>query len=242
MNETFDPITLIMIAAAVVVFFKLRSVLGQKTGHQEPFDPFKKRPEDNQEGSTVSGKNEADDDNVIQMPGSKTPHSEEEDDPVLEGIAKKDSKTASILEQIKTLDHSFSAGQFLDGAKAAYEMIVTGFAAGDKKSLKNLLSKEVFAGFSTAIDDRKKQGMEMTTQFIGIDETEIHKAELEGKKALITIRFVSELVSVIKDKSGKIIEGDETETQIITDIWTFERNMTSRDPNWRLVATDGDEV
>lgn len=240
MNETFDPVTLIMIAAAVVVFFKLRSILGQKTGHQEPLDPFS-RQSDDQKGQTPP--NSANDDNVIQMPGPKTSDDEkEENPPVWEGIAEKDSKIATTLETIRAHDHSFAAVQFLDGAKAAYEMIVTGFAGGDKKSLKNLLSKEVYSGFSTAIDDRKKQSLKMTTQFIGIDQAEICNAEMDGKKALITIRFVSELVSAVRDKSGKIVEGDATETQVITDIWTFERNLTSRDPNWRLVATDGDEA
>lgn len=242
MNETFDPVTLIMIAAAVVVFFKLRSVLGQKTGHQEPLDPFERQPDDQQDHTSLDNGNKANDDNVIQMPGTKASDEEQEDVPVWEGVAEKDSKIAKVLEEVHALDHSFAAVPFLDGAKAAYEMIVTGFAAGDKKSLKNLLSKEVFSGFSSAIDERKKQGMEMTTQFIGIDQAEIHDAELDSKSALITIRFVSELVSLVRDKSGKIVEGDATETQIITDIWTFERNLVSKDPNWRLVATDGDEA
>jgi len=242
MNETFDPVTLIMIAVAVVVFFKLRGVLGQKTGHQEPFDPFERRSEDNRDQPASDKKGEVNDDNVVQMPGTKASSQEQEEEPpVWEGVAKKDSKIATVLEQIRSLDHSFAASQFLDGAKAAYEMIVTGFAASDKKALKSLLSKEVLAGFTAAIDERKKQGMEMATQFIGIDQAELVNAELEGKKALMTIRFVSEMVSVVRDKSGEIIEGDATETQIITDIWTFERNMTSGDPNWRLVATDGDE-
>jgi len=251
MNETFDPVTLIMIAVAVVVFFKLRGVLGQKTGHQDPFDPFERRSDDSANQPDPAAKNDPDDDNVIQMPGTKHPGQEKgheqndqetQDVPVWEGVAEKDSKVATALEQIQSLDRSFAPSQFLDGAKAAYEMIVTGFASGDKKSLKNLLSKEVFGGFSTAIDERKKQGLEMTTQFIGIDQADIVNAELERKKALITIQFISELVSVVLDKSGKTIEGDPTETQIITDIWTFERTLSSRDPNWRLVATDGDEV
>jgi predicted lipid-binding transport protein (Tim44 family) len=245
MNETFDPVTLIMIAAAVVIFFKLRSVLGQKTGHQDPFDPFERRSDDGQRQSGDDDTAEVDNDNVIQMPGTKGDSAsgdEPEEKAIWEGVAKKGSNIVKKLEQIRSLDHSFAPQQFLDGAKAAYEMIVTGFAAGDKKSLKTLLSKDVYSGFASAIDDRKKHGMEMNTQFIGIDHAEIFNAELEGKKALITIRFVSELVSVVKDKSGKIVDGDVTETQNITDVWTFERNMSSRDPNWRLVATDGDEA
>ena len=245
MNETFDPITLIMIAAAVVVFFKLRSVLGQKTGHQEPLDPFRPRPGDKSGESASDDKPDIDDENVIQMPGTKSSQQDQEEpdqQPDWEGVADKDGKVIAVLEQIQSLDHGFAAKQFLDGAKAAYEMIVIGFAEADKKSLKSLLSKEVFAGFSAAIDDRKKQNLEMMTQFVGINEAEIVNAEIENKKALITIRFVSEMVSAVRDSSGKTVEGDPTEVQTITDVWTFERNLTSRDPNWRLVATDGEEA
>jgi len=243
MNDTFDPVTLIMIAAAVIVFFKLRSVLGQKTGHQDPFDPFEQPPAERKTQS--SDDNEADE-NVIQMPGSpQTAQTKKVEDvdqpPVWDGVAEKDSETAAGLNQIQALDNSFAAQKFLDGAKAAYEMIVTGFASGDKKQLKSLLSKEVYTGFASAIDDRKKQGLEMTTQFIGIDHADIVKARVESKNALVTIRFVSELVSVLMDKSGDIVEGDASDIQEITDVWTFERDLSSRDPNWRLVATDGDE-
>jgi len=254
MNQTFDPITLIMIAAAVFIFFRLRGVLGQKTGHQDPFDPFKKRTDDGENQAQdnaqdqVKGEENAepdsadqDDSNVIQMPGAKgLPEADKPD--VWEGVAAKGSKVAAGLKKIQDQDSDFSAGQFLDGARAAYEMIVTGFANGDKKSLKSLLSKEVYSGFAAAIDDRKKQGMEMTTQFIGIEQANIVKAQLENTKALLTIKFVSELVSVVKDKSGDVVEGDMAEIQEITDIWTFERKLSSRDPNWRLAATDGDDA
>ena len=245
MNETFDPVTLIMIAAAVVVFFKLRSVLGQKTGHQDPFDPFERKSDQQNPSSKDAPEIQDDDSNVIPMPGPEQRgkvDKEEADKPVWEGVAEKDSPTAAVLEKIKGYDHSFSVSAFLDGARAAYEMIVTGFAAGDKKSLKSLLSKEVYSGFAAAIDDRKKQGVEMTTQFIGIEQADMVNAELEGKKALLTIRFVSELVSVVRDKSGEVIDGDPSEVQVVTDVWTFQRDLSSRDPNWRLVATDGDEA
>ncbi len=249
MNETFDPVTLILIVAAVIVFFKLRGVLGQKTGHQDPFDPFEKPPQNSEQQSSRKdpGKDRAEDDdsNVIAMPGSKAPADPGKDTdipPVWEGVADKGSKIAATLEQIQQQEHGFSAAQFLDGAKAAYEMIVVGFANADKKSLKDLLSKEVYGGFSSAIDDRKKQGLTMTTQFIGIDHADIVNAIMENKKVFLTVRFVSELVSVVNDKGGKEVEGNASEVQVVTDIWTFERNLSSRDPNWRLVATDGDEA
>ena len=247
MNDTFDPVTLIMIAAAVIVFFKLRSILGQKTGHQDPFDPFERHRDESEKQPASRDNEEKDDSNVIPMPGTpKSPptgvHKDEEPTPIWEGVAEKDSALAAGLDQMQAQDHSFSAPKFLDGARAAYEMIVTGFAAGDKKSLKSLLSKQVYAGFAAAIDERKKQGLQMTTQFIGIDHADIVNAQMEKKNALLTIRFVSELVSVLKDKSGETVEGDASQVQEVTDVWTFERDLSSRDPNWRLVATDGDEA
>ena len=238
MNNTFDPITLLLIAAAVVVFFKLRGVLGQKTGHQEPFDPFQGK---NETKSNSSDEKTKEDTNVVQMPGTKPAGTRQAaDTPSIEGSTG-DAALDASLRKISNLDHQFDPESFIKGAKAAYEMIVTAFAQGDTKTLKDLLSKEVFSGFSSAIEERKAQGVEMTTQFIGIEDAKILKAELEGSNAFITVKIVSELVSVVHDKSGNVVEGDPTEVQEITDIWTFERNLSSKDPNWRLVATDGEE-
>jgi predicted lipid-binding transport protein (Tim44 family) len=237
MNETFDPITLIMIAAAVIVFFKLRGVLGQKTGHQDKFDPFE-QPKQSPKNASSSEKEE---DNVIQMPDRKKKF-EESDTSKETAVPENETAISRTLRKISQSDHSFEPDSFLEGAKGAYEMIVTAFADGNKKSLKSLLSKEVYGGFAAAIDNRKSQRVEMTTQFIGIDKADIVNAEIEGRKAFVTVRFVSELVSFVKDKSGAVVEGNETEIQEITDVWTFERGLGSRDPNWRLVATDDDET
>lgn len=233
MNETFDPITLILIAAAVVVFFKLRGVLGQKTGHQEQFDPFEKSPDE----ATSTNRSKEADDNVITMPTNKQAKDRSHDD-TGEDLPPKYSNLSEQIKKIRKLDENFDIEQFLTGAKAAYEMIVVGFAEADKAALKNLLSKEVFAGFAAAIDDRKKQGAEMTTQFIGIESTDISKIEMEGKRAIITVRFVAEMVSFVRDNKGNVIEGDENEIQEIRDVWSFERDLSSNDPNWLLVATD----
>lgn len=233
MNETFDPITLILIAAAVVVFFKLRGVLGQKTGHQEEFDPFEKAPDD---PAPTNRQNDTDD-NVITMP-TNTTGQERRQDKADEELPPEYSNLKKQIEQVRKLDENFDIDQFLTGAKSAYEMIVVGFANADKPALKNLLSKEVFAGFAAAIDDRKKRGAEMTTQFIGIETAEISNIEMEGNRAIITVGFVAEMVSFVRDKKGEVIEGDEHEIQEIRDVWSFERDLSSNDPNWLLVATD----
>ncbi len=243
MNDTFDPITLLIIAAAVIVFFKLRGVLGQRTGHDDPID----FPPPKQQNKRDIDEESSDDTNVIQMP-TKT-SAKQEVEPVELGLPAEEEvlspaniKFADVLTQIRALDNTFDPDTFVEGAKSAYEMIVTGFANGDKKALKSLLSKEVFSGFSSAIDQRKKEGAEMSTQFVGIDEADVVNIELENKRAFVTTRFVSELVSVVRNNAGKVIEGDATEVQKIIDTWTFERDLSSRDPNWRLVSTDGDDA
>ena len=236
MNEVLDPVNLFFIAVAVVIFFKLRSVLGTRTGHDRPIDPFGL---DNKK--TPASERENDDGNVIQMPppagADDVPPPGGHDSEDSEALTEQDAALARQFDEFKKLDPSFDAVTFLEGAKAAYEMIVDAFAQGDKKTLGPLLSKQVMSGFANAIDERRKQGQVMETRFVGIDDARITDATLDGKKGRITVRFVSELISVLRDKSGNILEGDDKEIQTIVDIWTFERKLDSKDPNWILVAT-----
>ena len=125
-----------------------------------------------------------------------------------------------------------------DSAKIAYEMVVTAFAQGDRQSLKNLLSRDVYEGFARAIDEREKAGNLLESRFVGIDKSEIVNADLKGKRASITVRFIAEFISATLNRAGEVIEGDNKQVREITDVWTFERDTASRDPNWKLVATD----
>ena len=127
---------------------------------------------------------------------------------------------------------------FLEGAKLAYEMIVEAFAKGDKPALKNLLSREVFDGFSKAIDSRTQAGEKLDFQFVGFDKVELATVALIEKRASIVVRFASEMISATFDKAGTLIDGNPKEVRDITDLWTFERDVTQRDPNWRVVATE----
>ena len=135
-------------------------------------------------------------------------------------------------------DRSFNADQFISGAKIAYEMIVTAFADGDRKSLKQLLSNEVYDGFVQAISAREARGEKIEFKFVGVDKAEITSAVVKGATAQVTVRFLSKLVSATHDKDGKVIDGDPTHVGDVTDIWTFAREIASRDPNWKLVATE----
>jgi predicted lipid-binding transport protein (Tim44 family) len=120
----------------------------------------------------------------------------------------------------------------------AYEMIVTAFAQGDRKMLKPLLSRDVYDGFSEAIAEREKANETLETQIVGIDKAEIIAANVQGRRASITIKFLSQMITVRRNSEGQVIEGNERGIQDITDVWTFDRDVTARDPNWRLVATE----
>jgi predicted lipid-binding transport protein (Tim44 family) len=117
-------------------------------------------------------------------------------------------------------------------------MIVQAFAAGDRPTLRNLLARDVLDGFLSAIDARDKAGNKLESRFVGIDKAEFAAADFKDRRASLTVKFVSELISATRNRAGDVIEGDPQEIREITDVWTFERDVTSRDPNWKLAATD----
>jgi predicted lipid-binding transport protein (Tim44 family) len=228
-----DIYSIIFLALAVFIFLRLRSVLGQRTGRERPpYDPYSTR-----DAVRPSG------DKVVALPGRNAeapPRPVEIEEPVerWKDIAEPGSTLAASLDAIAREDESFDAKHFLTGARTAYEMIVTAFAEGDRRALKNLLSREVYEGFDAAISEREKRGEKVETRFVSIDRADIIAAELRGRTAQITVRFVSKLVSVTRDRSGAVIEGNPDKVTEVTDVWTFARDLSSRDPNWKLVATE----
>jgi predicted lipid-binding transport protein (Tim44 family) len=155
------------------------------------------------------------------------------------GFAQPGSPVVRGLDDISAADGNFDVKQFVAGARAAYEMIVTAYATGDRRSLKGLLEREVFDGFDAVIRQREARGDTVETRFVSIDASELIGAQLRGKMAQITLRFVSQLVSVTRNRNDNVIEGSADSVTTVTDIWTFAREVTSRDPNWKLVATEG---
>jgi predicted lipid-binding transport protein (Tim44 family) len=234
MRDVFDIYTIIFLALAVFIFLRLRSVLGQRTGRERPpFDPYSARD------AVRTPSNE----NVVTLPGraaDKGPVSAQpEDSPDRwKGIAEPGSALASGLDAIVREDKNFDVAGFLAGARAAYEMIVTAYANGDRRQLKDLLGREVYEGFEAAIREREQRGEKIESRFVSIEAAEIIGAELRGKTTQITVRFVSQLVSVTRDRSGAVIDGNPDAVTTVTDVWTFARDITSRDPNWKLVATE----
>jgi predicted lipid-binding transport protein (Tim44 family) len=145
------------------------------------------------------------------------------------------------LRTIKDNDSSFDPKTFVDGAKMAYEMIVMAYADGDRKTLKNLLSKEVYDGFVHAIAEREQRNEKIQSSFVGIDKAEIVGAELKGSEAHVTLRIVSELISATRNGAGEVIDGDPETVAEVKDVWTFARDTRTRDPNWKLVATEAED-
>jgi predicted lipid-binding transport protein (Tim44 family) len=233
MDDVFDIYTIIFLALAVFIFLRLRSVLGQRTGRERPpYDPYSAPdPVRNSPG-----------DKVIPLPtrtAEPVRGAEAAEAPDRHaGIAPQGSPVARGLDAIMAADQSFDPKHFIAGARSAYEMIVTAYAEGDRKTLKNLLGREVYDGFEAVIREREGRGETAETRFVSIDTAEVTAAELRAKTAQITLRFVSQLVSSIRDRNGKVIDGNAEKVTSVTDVWTFARDIASRDPNWKLVGTE----
>ena len=229
-----DIYTIIFLALAVFIFLRLRNVLGQRTGNERP-------PYDRTARNVVQG---APDTNVVPMPGAvidQAPLAPAADvappSDRWKGLAEAGTRLAQGLDAIAAQDSSFDPRHFLSGVRSAYEMIVMAFANGDRRALKDLLSSEVYDSFEAAIKEREKQERKTETRFVSVDKAELVGAEARDRTAQLTVRFVSQMVSVTRDKTGAIVDGNPDKVADITDVWTFARDITSRDPNWKLVGT-----
>ena len=161
--------------------------------------------------------------------------------PAIDAVASPTSELNKGMRAIKDADPSFEPKSFVDGAKMAYEMIVMAYADGDRKTLKTLLSREVFDGFVAAISEREGRSEKIQSSFVGIDKADIVSAEMKGGEAHVTLRIVSELISATRNNAGEVIDGDPETVAEVKDVWTFARDTRSKDPNWKLVATEEEE-
>ncbi|MGN6767316.1 MAG: Tim44/TimA family putative adaptor protein [Rhizobiaceae bacterium] len=232
--EFFDIGTVLFLIAAVVIFYQLRSVLGRRTGNERPpFDPYSSKPAEKEAVAAPE--------NVVSLPRRRPGGAEAETNyAAIDAFAKPGTDLNKGLRAIRDADSSFEPKSFIDGAKMAYEMIVLAYADGDRKTLKNLLSREVYDGFITAIADRETRSEKVQSSFVGIDKADIISAEMKGTEACVTLRIVSELISATRDKAGEVIDGDPETVAEVRDVWTFSRDTRSSDPNWKLVATAED--
>ena len=207
---------LILAAVAVFLVMRLMSVLGTREG----FEPK----------SQAKPKNGPDHLTVID--GS--------DDPDIADFAEADSPTGRALAEMKRVERSFSVGDFVSGSRQAYEMILMAFEEGDLKLLESLLAPDIYESFSGVIHDREEKGLEVEATFIGVREITLKSArfDTDEKEGEITMRFVGEITSVVKDQSGNVVEGSASDIKRQTNVWTFARLMGTDNPNWLLVATD----
>ena len=240
MDGRIDLITLISLVVAIVAIWKLRSVLGQRTNTDETRIDQQLRARQERERQAAANQK------VVTLPRRTE-----------EGAAATAADQAAIAqaeERVKTFsadpaveqgllailraDGAFDPAHFMQGAKQAYEMIVTAFAEGNRKMLRDLLSKEVMEGFNAAITDRERRGEIIDQQFVGINKAEISQAELKNGVATVTVKFDSQLISATRNKAAEVIAGDPQKITDVTDFWSFARELDSRNPNWKLVATE----
>lgn len=227
-----DIIFLALVAGFLIL--RLRSVLGRRTGDEET----RRRRAEERYGVSRSDSPADERGNVIELPGrgQQAQPREELDLGSYEGTPQEDG-----IRAINARDPSFEPNGFLTGARAAFEMIVDAYARGDKEALQPLLADEVYQGFAGAIDQRAATGETMETRILGITKLEIREAVMRGDDALVTVLFQSEQLNMVLDADGNVIEGDEKHPTDVTDVWTFTRDVTSGDPNWKLVATTAPE-
>ena len=245
MNGQLDLITLISLIVAAVAILKLRSVLGQRSDEDDNrVERLKTRDRDLAKSKPANGTGE-----VINLPRRERDDQplQVQTEPVVDAstriaaYATTNPAVTSGLLEIAKFDPALDPDAFIRGAGSAYEMIVSAFADGNRKALKDLLARDVYDGFVSAIAERERTGEKIDQQFVGIKKADIVDAELRGGTAYLTVRFVSELITAKRDKSGTVIEGDPQKVLDVTDIWTFSRDVSSvkarANLNWRLEET-----
>jgi predicted lipid-binding transport protein (Tim44 family) len=217
MNGGGFPIDLVlfgMVAAFLVL--RLRSILGRRTGYERPPQPYQPA-QPNMAAPVIDAQAEP----VPPAPTRAVP------DPA--------SALGQTLARMPAIDRNFTPAGFLDGAEKAFAMIVAAFAGGDRVALRSLLADDTYRAFETAIAGREAAGQTQVSELRGIQSATIEAAELRATVAQITVRFVSDQISLTRDKDGKEIAGTDAVTEL-TDLWTFERDLSAGDPTWRLIA------
>lgn len=215
---------IILIAVTGVLLFRLYTVLGRRTGNERTREDFR-----------LSGPRAAPrtSDKVVAITDRSAINTDSPRD------AGADPGAQALLD-IKLVDRAFETDRFISGARAAYEMIVSAFAGGDRKTLKPLLSEDVYAAFDQAIRGREQQQQKIVFTFVGFKEVKIVHADLKDRNAEITVSFAAQFISSTVDAEGKLVEGDSKSVRDVNDVWTFARDIKSRDPNWTLVGTSGE--
>ena len=220
MAQYFDIIVLLLVV--IFIFARLKSLLGSRPSESERKIAEEKATKIFEMIMHEGEKKEAEAQNTVSA--------EAPSQPVDENMSETDKVLASIP--------GFNKQQFLENAKKAFELIVSSFSKGDTRTLEMLVSQKLVAKFQEVLNQRQADGITAETDLIGFDSAEITKAQINKNNIInITVKFISEQVNLLKNKKGEVIEGDEQYIQNITDVWTFERSLTSTSPNWMLIST-----
>jgi predicted lipid-binding transport protein (Tim44 family) len=224
MGQSFSYLDIIFLALVTgFLVLRLRAVLGKRTGAEKP--PQETNTQDN--------------DNVVVLPR----RNDEDGEPTAplgswgKAVGTIDESAESGLQQIRAADGSFDENRFMSGARSAFEMILTAYAKGDIKTLRTLLAEPVYTPFAQAIAARQARGETMVSELISFKTLTLTDAGMDGSNATITLRFVTEQMILIRDAKDAVIDGDPTHIDVVTDDWTFSRDVTSRNPNWLLAVT-----
>ena len=233
MGDSLQYIDIILLAmVAGFVALRLRSVLGRRTGDEEERAEKQRAP-----ATDTVRKMPTEDHGAVQPDEDAAPAAS----PSWTGDVDPKSALGKTLSRIMVADRSFDPDSFVDGARAAYGMIVKAFAAGDRDTLKPLLSPEIYDDFDSAIKERESRGETMETTLVDIEESRITDARLEDDTADITMRFVTLAASATRNAQGEVVSGNVSDAHKLTEVWTFSRVLTSRDPNWLLVDTNRED-
>ncbi|KAF0097975.1 MAG: Import inner membrane translocase subunit Tim44 [Rhodospirillaceae bacterium] len=238
MGNNYDIILIGLVA--VFLILRLRSVLGKRTGNEQPpaRDPFTPpAPPPPRVGDASQGN-----DNVVPLPTANAP-APRQSSPTSGpgGIRATVLPTATAgVAAIRAADPGFEPIGFTGGARAAFTAIVEAFARGDTATLKPLLDSTTYASFEAAIRGRIERNEKAETTLIGFEASDVAGAELQGTNAVVTVRFVSEQINVVRNADSQIVDGNPNEVQKVVDLWTFRRDTTSGDPNWQLVKTESE--
>jgi predicted lipid-binding transport protein (Tim44 family) len=217
-NSQLLGILLIAMVAGIILF-RLYTVLGRRTGNErESRDPLRRV------GGPVPAETS---DKVVALADRTQARAEANVNPA----------ASQGLLQIGQVDRTFETAHFLDGARHAYEIIVTAFAARDRAALRPLLSDEVYAAFDSVMRGHEDRKETVSYSFVGFKNTQVTHAELKGQMAEITVEFASQFISAVSDANGAVVEGDAKAVRDVVDVWTFARDVNTSDPNWHLVAT-----
>jgi predicted lipid-binding transport protein (Tim44 family) len=235
MFDSLDATTVVFLALAVFVVFRLRSVLGQRPQRDAP-------PRNRTAPAPLRRDAVGQPGNVIPLAtaaNDRGPRSDSAANPDRwKGFADPGSPLVDGLDALEAASPGFDPGAFVSGARSAYEITVTSFAKGDRKRLRDLLSPDVLEGFSKAIADREARGEKVEMTLVSIDDAKIVDAQVKDLMAQVTVRFSSKLITATRDQAGKVIDGNPDKVADVTDVWTFSRDTRSPDPNWQLVATE----